>query len=125
MRRSTTQQAVTLAGVLALVATTVLPLQPVFGEGGARRDVVRQEEQNLKDAIEHAKVAVFHGKDGDAEALLEHAEDALQHALKGGTDNPHRDTRAKFINSAGGTGKASMIDGPRPVRKTLHFANER
>ena len=89
MRRSTTQQAVTLAGVLALVATTVLPLQPVFGEGGARRDVVRQEEQNLNDAIEHAKVAVFHGKDGDAEALLEHAEDALQHALKGDTDNPH------------------------------------
>jgi len=54
MRRSTTQQAVTLAGVLALVATTVLPLQPVFGAGGgARRDVVLQEEQNLKDAIEH------------------------------------------------------------------------
>jgi hypothetical protein len=102
MRRSTTQQAVTLAGVLALVATTVLPLQPVFGAGGgARRDVVLQEEQNLKDAIEHAKVAVFHGKDGDAEALLEHAEDALQHALKGGTDNPHVEEGISHLKEAG------------------------
>ena len=89
MRRSTTQLAITLAGVLALVATTVLPLQPVFGEGGARRDVVRQEEQNLKDALEHAKEAVDHGKQGHADALLAHAEAALQHALKGGKDHPH------------------------------------
>jgi hypothetical protein len=111
MRRSTTQQAVTLAGVLALVATTVLPLQPVFGGGGgARRDVVLQEEQNLKDAIEHAKVAVFHGKDGDAEALLEHAEDALQHALKGGTDNPHVEEGISHLKEAIEHGKAGHAD---------------
>lgn len=35
MKRSTTQRAVTLAGVLAVVATTMLPMQPVFGGGGA------------------------------------------------------------------------------------------
>ena len=111
MRRSTTQQAVTLAGVLALVATTVLPLHPVFGAGGgARRDVVLQEEQNLKDAIEHAKVAVFHGKDGDAEALLEHAEDALQHALKGGTDNPHVEEGISHLKEAIEHGKAGHAD---------------
>jgi hypothetical protein len=110
MRRSTTQQAVTLAGVLALVATTVLPLQPVFGEGGARRDVVRQEEQNLNDAIEHAKVAVFHGQDGDAEALLEHAKDALQHALKGDTDNPHVAEGILHLKEAIEHGKAGHAD---------------
>ena len=48
MRRSITQLAVTLAGVLVLVATTVLPLQPVFGEGGARRDVVRHRALDRK-----------------------------------------------------------------------------
>ena len=85
MRRSTTQLAVTLTGVLAVVVTTMLPLQPVFGGGGgARRDVVLQEEQNLKDALEHVEEAVVHGKDGDAEVLLAHAEAALQHALQGG-----------------------------------------
>jgi len=111
MRRSTTQQAVTLAGVLALVATTVLPLQPVFGAGGgARRDVVLQEEQNLKDAIEHAKVAVFHGQDGDAEALLEHAKDALQHALKGDTDNPHVAEGISHLKEAIEHGKAGHAD---------------
>jgi hypothetical protein len=111
MRRSTTQQAVTLTGVLALVATTVLPLQPVFGGGGgARRDVVLQEEHNLKDAIEHAKVAVFHGKDGDAEALLEHAEDALQNALKGDTDNPHVGEGISHLKEAIEHGKAGHAD---------------
>jgi hypothetical protein len=111
MRRSTTQQAVTLAGVLALVATTVLPLQPVFGGGGgARRDVVLREEQNLNDAIEHAKVAVLHGKDGDAEALLEHAKDALQHALKGGTDNPHVEEGISHLKEAIEHGKAGHAD---------------
>src|SRR6185503_21145307 len=110
MRRSATQRAVRLAGVLAVVATTVLPLQPVFGEGGARRDVVRQEEQNHKDALEHAKVAVFHGKDGDAEALLEHAEDALQNALKGDTDNPHVGEGISHLKEAIEHGKAGHAD---------------
>ena len=110
MRRSTTQQAITLAGVLALVATTVLPLQPVFGEGGARRDVVRQEDQNLKYAIEHATEAVDHGKQGHAEALLAHAEAALQHALKGGTDNPHVEEGISHLIEAIEHGKAGHAD---------------
>ena len=111
MRRSTTQHAVMLAGVLALVATTVLPLQPVFGAGGgARRDVVLQEEQHLKDAIEHAQVAVSHGKDGDAKALLEHAEDALQHALKAGTDNPYVEKGISYLKEAIEHGKAGHAD---------------
>ena len=111
MRRFTTQQAVTLAGALALVATTVLPLQPVFGGGGgARRDVVLQEEQNLNDAIEHGEVAVFHGKDGDAKALLEHAEDALQHVLKGGTDNPYVERGISHLKEAIEHGKAGHAD---------------
>lgn len=110
MRRSTTQLAVTLSGVLALVATTVLPLQPVFGEGGARRDVVRQEEQNLKDALDHAKEAVDHGKQGHADALLAHAEAALQHALKGGTDHPHVNEGIAHLKEAIEHGKAGHAD---------------
>lgn len=54
MRRSTTERVVTLAGVLTVVATIVLPLQPVFGGGGgARRDVVRfeKEQQHRQEAI--------------------------------------------------------------------------
>jgi hypothetical protein len=109
MRRSITQLAVTLAGVLVLVATTVLPLQPVFGEGGARRDVVRQEEQNRKDAVEHAKEAVDHGKQGDVEALLAHAEVALQHALKGGQDQ-HLDEGITHLKAAIEHGKAGHAD---------------
>jgi hypothetical protein len=44
-------------------------LVPVSGKmvsmkGGARRDVVRQEQQNVKDAITHATEAVEHGEQG-------------------------------------------------------------
>jgi hypothetical protein len=44
-------------------------LVPVSGKmvstkGGARRDVVQQEKQNVKDAITHATEAVEHGEQG-------------------------------------------------------------
>jgi len=111
MRRSTTQLAVTLAGVLAVVVTTMLPLQPVFGGGGgARRDVLRQEEQNLKDALEHVEEAVDHGKQGHAEVLLTHAEAALQHALQGGKDRPHVGEGIAHLKEAIEHGKAGRAD---------------
>jgi hypothetical protein len=39
-----------------------------YSEGWAY-DVLRQEEQNLKDALEHVEEAVDHGKQGHAEVL--------------------------------------------------------
>ncbi len=36
---------VVLAGILVTAVAIVLPLQPVFGEGGARRDVVLHERE--------------------------------------------------------------------------------
>ena len=110
MRRSVTQRAVMLAGVLAVVATTVLPLQPVFGEGGARRDVVRQQEQNHTDALEHANEAVEHGKQGHADALVAHAETALQYALNAGKDYPHVDEGIAHLKEAIEHGKARHAD---------------
>jgi hypothetical protein len=37
---------VVLTGVLALIAAVALPLLPAFGEGGARRDVVRHSAES-------------------------------------------------------------------------------
>ena len=111
MRRSTLQLAVTLAGVLTLVTTTVLPLQPVFGAGGgARRDILLQEEQNLKDALDHAEEAVDHGKQGHTEALLEHAEAAQQYALQGGKDRPQVREGIAHLKEAVEHGKAGHAD---------------
>ena len=110
MKRSTTQRAVMLAGVLAVVATTVLPLQPVFGEGGARRDVLRQEEQNRTDALDHATEAVDHSKQGHIAELVAHAEAALQHALNGGKDRPHVDEGIAHLKAAIEHGKSGHAD---------------
>lgn len=84
MIRYTRPRAAALAALLVLIAATALPLQSVFGEGGARRDVVRFEEQNRQDAIRLAQEAVDHGKQGHVGAFLASAEAALRSALKAG-----------------------------------------
>lgn len=85
MIRYTAQRVVMLAALFVLASAILLPMQPALGEGGARRDVVRNEEQNRQDAIKLAKEAVDHGKQGHVGALLTSAEAALQHAQKAGT----------------------------------------
>lgn len=108
MMRQNTRRAVALTGVLAAVLTTSLPLQPTFGEGGARRDNVRQE-QTIKDAIKHATEAVDHGKQGHAEKLVTSAEASLQQALRGGKD-PHVAEAMVDLKEAIEHGKAGHAD---------------
>lgn len=104
-----TRLAVALTGVLATLFTPGIPLQSAFGEGGARRDVVRQEQQNVKDAIMHATEAVEHGKQGHAEQLVTHAEASLQHAVRGGED-PHLAEAMSNLKEAIEHGKAGHTD---------------
>jgi hypothetical protein len=117
MTRSNTRIALTLTGVLATLLTSTLPLQSAFGEGGARRDVVRQEQQNIKDAINHATEAVEHGKQGHAGKLVTHAEASLQHAMRGGED-PHLAEAMTNLKEAIEHGKAGQA-----VVATKHAEN--
>lgn len=98
-----------LTGLLAMVITTGMPLQSAFGEGGARRDVLRLEQQNIKDAIEQATEAVDHGKQGHAEKLVTHAEASLQLALRGG-ESPHLAEAITHLKEAIEHGKAGHAD---------------
>ena len=109
MMRYTMCRSATLAALLVLVTATVLPWQPVFAEGGARRDVVRVEQQNLQDALKLAKEAVDHGKQGHAGALLTSAEAALEHARKAGKSS-HVDQGIAELNQAIEHGKAGHAD---------------
>jgi TPR repeat protein len=109
MTRPNTRLAVVLTGVLATILTTGMPLQSAFGEGGARRDVVRQEQQNIKNAINHATEAVEHGQQGHAEKLVTHAEASLQHAMRGGID-PHVAEAMTNLKEAIEHGKAAHAD---------------
>lgn len=108
MTRHRTRLAVALTGVFATILTTSLPLQPTFGEGGARRDNVRQE-QTIKDAIKHATEAVDHGKQGHAEKLVTSAEASLQLALRGG-ESPHVAEAITHLKEAIEHGKAAHAD---------------
>ncbi|OQW37540.1 MAG: hypothetical protein A4E19_12730 [Nitrospira sp. SG-bin1] len=109
MSRYTTPLTVALAAVFVLVTATVLPLQPVFGEGGARRDVMRSEEQHRQDAVKLAKEAADHGKQGHVGALLTAADAALQHAQKTAKDG-HVDAGIAELNQAIEHGRAGHAD---------------
>ena len=109
MRRSIMSRAVALAALCVLVTAMVLPLQPVFGEGGARRDVIRAEERYRQEAIALANEAADHGKQGHAGALLTSAEAALQSALKAG-EAPHVDAGIGELKQAIEHGKAGHAD---------------
>jgi hypothetical protein len=109
MMRYTMPRVATPAALLVLVTATVLPLEPVYAEGGARRDVVRLEQQNRQDALKLAKEAVGHGKQGHAGALLTSAESALEHAMKAGKSS-HVDEGIAELNQAIEQGKAGHAD---------------
>jgi len=109
MKRTNARLAVVLTGVLVTVLTTTLPIPSVFSEGGARRDVIRQQEQHLRDATTQAKGAVDHGKQGHTEKLVTLADDSLQHAMKGGSD-PHLTEAITSLKEAIEHGKAGHAD---------------
>ena len=109
MRQHTTRLTVALTGVMATILTTAMPPPTAFGEGAARRDVVRQEQQTVKDAIKHATEAVEHGKQGHAEKLVTHAEASLQQAMSGGKD-PHLAEAITNLREAIEHGKAGHAD---------------
>jgi hypothetical protein len=70
---------------------------------------VRQEQQNIKDSIEHATEAVEHGGQGHAEKLVTHTEASLQHAMRGGID-PHVAEAMTNLKEAIEHGKAGHAD---------------
>ena len=109
MTRYISARAGALAAILVLVTATVLPLQPVFGEGGARRDVIHAEEQQRQEAIGLAQEAADHGKQGHVGALLTSVEAALQHAQQAG-EAPHVDAGIRELKQAIEHGKAGHAD---------------
>jgi predicted RNase H-like HicB family nuclease len=70
---------------------------------------VRQEQQNVKDAIEQAMEAVEHGEQGHAEKLVTHAEASLRLALRGG-ENLHLAEAMTNLKEAIAHGKAGHAD---------------
>lgn len=109
MTRYIRPRVVALAAIFVLVTATVLPVQPVFAEGGARRDVMRSEDQNRQEAIKLAKEAADHSKQGHVGPFLASAEAALQHALKAGKD-AHVDAGIAELKHAIEHGSAGHAD---------------
>ena len=61
------------------------------GLGVCRRadaERVRRSPDISGDAVEHAKAAVSHGKEGHADVCVEHAQTALDHAKGANSEEP-------------------------------------
>lgn len=109
MTRYIRPRAVTLAAIFVIATATVLPLQSVFAEGGARRDVMRSEDQHRQEAIKLAKEAADHSKQGHVGPFLASADAALQHALKARKD-AHVDAGIAELKHAVEHGSAGHTD---------------
>ncbi|MCP9453114.1 MAG: metal-binding protein SmbP [Nitrospira sp.] len=66
--------------------------------------------KHVEEAVEHAKGAGSHGKEGHADACTQHAEEALKHAQAAGVKNPHLDEGVKHLKEAVQHGKAGHAD---------------
>ena len=79
------------AAAFAAIAILSLPL------------VAQADNKHVTEAVEHAKGAVSHGKQGHADAVAQHAEEA-------GVKNPHLDEGIKELKEAVTHGKAGHAD---------------
>lgn len=65
---------------------------------------------HVGEALEHAKGAASHGKEGHADACVEHAGEALKHASAADAKNPHVAEGVKHLKEAVMHGKAGHAD---------------
>ena len=87
-----------VAAAMAAVALLGLPL------------VAQADNKHVSEALEHAKSAVNHGKQGHADAVAQHSAEALKHAQAAGVKNPHVDEGIKHLKEAVTHGKAGHAD---------------
>jgi len=67
-------------------------------------------DKHVAEAVEHAKGAASHGKEGHADACVEHTSEALKHAQAAGMKNPHLAEGIKYLTEAVKHGKAGHAD---------------
>ncbi len=67
-------------------------------------------DKHIEEAVEHARGAASHGKEGHSDACVQHAEEALKHAQGAGVKNPHVDEGIKHLKEAVTHGKAGHAD---------------
>jgi hypothetical protein len=65
---------------------------------------------HIRDAVQHAKAAVSHGKEGHAEVCVEHAQTALDNAKGAKVKSPHLDEGVKHLMEAIKHGQAGHAD---------------
>ena len=96
-------------GALVVAAVAALVGFPLFS------GLALAVDKYVTEALVHAKEAVAHGKQGHADVLVKHAEEALsqvsQYALETHpTANPHVDEAIKHLNEAVAHGKKGHAD---------------
>jgi hypothetical protein len=136
MTRSRTTPAM-MTGVLFLTAATSLPLEPAFGEGGARRDVVRHAAEIAAERAAPASLS-------NNATILDLSGTILRKGTNGWVctpDNPdtpgtdsmcmnepwmgfRQSLKTKQMPAYTQVGIAYMLQGDRPVSNTDPFATE-
>ena len=95
--------ALVLTGVLITVVASVLPLVSAFGEGGARRDVVRRAAENSATAMETLYLVEFETTQAGASTSREEAIEQLDKLLIPTLDSLGKDGKIRGGGIVAGT----------------------
>jgi hypothetical protein len=93
-----------LRSALVVIGGSLLLGAPLFN------GVALAGDKHLAEAVEHARGAASHGKEGHADACVQHAEEALKHATAAGGKNPHLLEGVKHLTEAVKHGKAGHAE---------------
>jgi hypothetical protein len=97
----TTKMRRSVLGMTAVVALVGMPMLSGVALAG---------DKHMVEAVEHARGAASHGKEGHADVCVQHAEEALKHATAAGLKNPHLLEGIKHLTEAVKHGKAGHAD---------------
>ncbi len=106
-------RAVVLSGVLVTVVTVTLPLVPVFGEGGARRDVVLHELERKAALMDMLYLVEFEATQAGAPTSREQTIELLDKLVIPTLESLEKDDKVRAGGFVAGTLAGAIVVGAK------------
>ena len=105
--------AVVLSGVLVIAIAVALPLLPAFGEGGARRDVVRHAAESKAMAMEMLYLVEFEATQAGAPTSREQTIEQLDTLIIPTLESLRKDGKVRTGGIVAGTLTGAFVVGAK------------
>ena len=121
MIRLSKSKIVVLTGVLVIAIAVALPLQPAFGEGGARRDVVRHELERNATSMDLLYLVEFEATQVGAPTSREQTIERLDTLVIPTLESLDKDGKVRAGGIAVGTLAGAFMVGAKSKDEVTEF----